>query len=420
MKTKILVLIGIAVCALLLTSPALASAGYSKIYGNANEDDVIDMRDTTYIKLVIFGKKPATDFADANYDGKISMLDVGQTKLIILDKEKQLTLVDQAYTDRTVTIYRPVERVVTLAPQPLRDVVILGAADKLVGIDSYTAIQGKKGFLFCVQAHPELLDLPTVGDYKEPNVEAILELKPDVVFVRSSYSGVADSVQEQTGIPAVCLMSVQNPDPAEFEKVYESLRLAGKMLGKEDRAEWLNSYVEDELDRIREITNEIPEEEKPKVYALISSGIKKTRIYGPVEWAGGNDVAKEYLLSHGLMSAQIDPEQVIIWNPDVIFGGFKGDFDERVAQLLETHPGLELTKAVKEGRVYSVFGPANSRDLIQLVAETYYMAKLLHPDKFQDLDVEKEANRMFKEVYGADDLYNKVQEARGVELYRWE
>jgi iron complex transport system substrate-binding protein len=73
MKTKILVFVGIAVCVMLLTSPVLASAGYSKIYGNANEDDVLDMRDVTYIKLVIFGKKPATTLADANYDGKISM-----------------------------------------------------------------------------------------------------------------------------------------------------------------------------------------------------------------------------------------------------------------------------------------------------------------------------------------------------------
>jgi iron complex transport system substrate-binding protein len=96
MKKKTLVLIGIAVCAILLTSPVLASSGHSKIYGNANEDDVLDMRDVTYIKLVIFGKKPATTFADANYDGKISMLDVGQTKLIILGKEKLLTLIDQA------------------------------------------------------------------------------------------------------------------------------------------------------------------------------------------------------------------------------------------------------------------------------------------------------------------------------------
>jgi iron complex transport system substrate-binding protein len=406
MKKKTLVLIGIAVCAILLASPALASAEYSKIYGNANEDDTIDMRDTTYIKLVIFGKKPATDFADANYDGKISMLDIGQTKLIILDKEKKLTLVDMA--DRVVTVPRPIERVVTAWLPAVRDVVILGAADKLVGIDSYTAKRGE--VLFCVQAHPELMDLPVVGSHSEPNVEAILELKPDVVFFYSAYPGVTDSIQEQTGIPVVCLRYVE---PSEFGRTYESLRLAAEILGKEDRAEWLISYVEDKLDPISKITNEIPEEEKPKVYALVWRGITNTMIYAPIEWAGGNNVAKEYLLSHGLESAQINPEQVIVWNPDVIFLN-------RPAELLEVHPGLEVTKAVKEGKVYTIFGPYICHDLIQLVAETYYMAKLLHPDKFQDLDVEKEANKMFKEVYGADDLYNKVQEARGLELYRWE
>jgi iron complex transport system substrate-binding protein len=416
MKKKTLVLVGIAVCAILLTSPVLASAGYSKIYGNANEDDTIDMRDTTYIKLVIFGKKPATTLADANYDGKISMLDVGQTKLIILDKEKQLTLVDHA--DRTVTIYKPVERVVTTSIPTMRCPVILDAADKVVGIDSGSAIAGKKGFLFCLQAHPELLDLPTIGSSNEPNVEAFLDLKPDVVF--SPSLTVADSIQEQTGIPVVYLP--YDPafalEPSGFDSsTYETLRLAGKVLGKEDRAEWLISYVEDKLDRITKITNEIPEEEKPKVYPLVSSGIKNARIYGPVEWAGGINVAKEYLLSLGLRYAQINPEQVIIWNPDVIFLGCTG---EHMAKFSETHPGLEVTKAVKEGKVYTVFGPYQSHNLIQMVAETYYMAKLLHPDKFQDLDVEKEANKMFKEVYGADDLYNKVQEARGLELYRWE
>ena len=409
MKTKILVLVGIAICAILLTSPALASAGYSKIYGNANEDDILDMRDVTYIKLVIFGKKPVTTFADANYDGKISMLDVGQTKLIILGKEKELTIVDMA--DRTVTVPRPVERVVTPWLPAVRDVVILGAVDKLVGIDSYTAKRGE--VLFCVQAHPELMDLPVVGSYKEPDVEVILELKPDVVFVYFSYPEVADYIQ-QTGIPAVCLSSVR---PNDFSKTYESLRLAGWILGKEDRAEWLISYVEDKLDRIRKITNEIPEEEKPKVYALVAYGIKDTMVYAPVEWAGGINVAKEYLLSHGLTYAYIDPEQVIVWNPDVIFLGCTGDY---VAQLFEIHPGIEVTKAVKEGRVYQIFGPWFCWDLIQMVVETYYMAKLLHPDKFQDLDVEKEANKMFKEVYGVDDLYNKVQEARGLELYRWD
>jgi iron complex transport system substrate-binding protein len=132
MKKRMIGIIGIVVCVMLLASPVLASAGYSKIYGNANEDDVLDMRDVTYIKLVIFGKKPATTFADANYDGKISMLDIGQTKLIILGKEKELTLVDQA--DRTVTVPMPIERVIDLDIEHARIMVALDVADKLVGI----------------------------------------------------------------------------------------------------------------------------------------------------------------------------------------------------------------------------------------------------------------------------------------------
>jgi iron complex transport system substrate-binding protein len=186
MKNEISVLIGIAACVLLLlTSPALASAGYSKIYGNANEDDKLDMRDVTYLKLVIFGKKPATTFADANYDGKISMLDIGQTKLIILGKEKLLTLVDQA--DRAVTVPRPIERIVLVGMlNSLRTLVQLDAADKIVATSTVTSsIYDEPGrskyFSPLHRAAPELGELPRI-DYRDPSLEFILTLKPDVIF----------------------------------------------------------------------------------------------------------------------------------------------------------------------------------------------------------------------------------------------
>jgi hypothetical protein len=54
MKTKIVALIGLALCTMLLVSPALASdAGTLEVYGNANEDDTIDMRDLTYVNSSI-------------------------------------------------------------------------------------------------------------------------------------------------------------------------------------------------------------------------------------------------------------------------------------------------------------------------------------------------------------------------------
>jgi iron complex transport system substrate-binding protein len=93
-------------------SPALASVTDTlEIYGNANEDDTIDMRDLTYVKLIFFGKKPETELADAKYDGKINPLDFIQIKLIIVGKEKELTLVDSA--DKIKTVEKPITRIVT-------------------------------------------------------------------------------------------------------------------------------------------------------------------------------------------------------------------------------------------------------------------------------------------------------------------
>jgi glycopeptide antibiotics resistance protein len=64
-------MIGIIISAMLLASmasPALANessatSAYTPrafVYGDANEDATVDMRDVTYIKLVLFKKKPET------------------------------------------------------------------------------------------------------------------------------------------------------------------------------------------------------------------------------------------------------------------------------------------------------------------------------------------------------------------------
>jgi hypothetical protein len=82
-KNNMLALLEIAIvlCSLFLVAlPATAIAAEQddyvlSIYGNANEDDTIDMRDLTYVKLIFFGKKPETELADAKYDGKINPLE---------------------------------------------------------------------------------------------------------------------------------------------------------------------------------------------------------------------------------------------------------------------------------------------------------------------------------------------------------
>ena len=86
-------LVGI-IMMLLLTLPASASDYTLKIFGNANEDDTINMQDVTYLELIILEYRDETELADAKYDGEIDILDVTQIELIILGKEKELTILD--------------------------------------------------------------------------------------------------------------------------------------------------------------------------------------------------------------------------------------------------------------------------------------------------------------------------------------
>jgi iron complex transport system substrate-binding protein len=97
------------------------------IYGNANEDDTIDMRDLTYVKLIFFGKKPETELADAKYDGEINPLDFIQIKLIIVGKEKELTVVDDR--GRIKVFKLPMKRIICIDDDEGEPIRVLGAED---------------------------------------------------------------------------------------------------------------------------------------------------------------------------------------------------------------------------------------------------------------------------------------------------
>ena len=412
MNKKNLVLIGIAVCTILLASPVLASAGYSKIYGNANEDDVLDMRDVTYLKLVIFGKKPATTFADANYDGKVSMLDIGQTKLIILGKEKKLTLVDQA--DRTVTILRPIERVVSCSIDDIRALIALGATDKLVGVSSYVARY--KSSIIAVQACPRVAELPGVGLYQDLNTELIVSLGPDVIFaygVGPGYIDIANTVQETTSIPVVCVKTSYN---SEFD--LEMYRLMSKIIGKEERAEELISYANEKISEITEVTAEISNSEKQKVYFFTAHRATDiTRAvprYAPIDIAGGIIVSEEC----GMNAIEVSREQIIVWNPDIIL--IHGIFPPHTFSIegIISDPDFQTINAVKNHSVNYTKGFNIGWDPATGLTECFYMAKLFHPDKFEDLNEEKEGNEILERFYEVDDFYTELLDKS--DRYRWE
>ena len=407
MKRKDFALMGIAVvlCSMLLvalpvisadqtTQKASASAGIVTtaseddfvlgIYGNANEDDTIDMRDVTYTKLVIFGKKPETELADAYYDDEVDVLDVVQIKLIILGRESELTIVQylgfpkEGITEEPVTINMPIEKIVTAFSHSAKTLCAFGAQDRIVGVSEYGKKKGElKTFLD---------DKPSVGTYNNPDMEKIMELKPDFVL-HYSYKSWPDIEEplNAAGIPVV-QMDFFHP-----EKYSGEIRNLGWILDKKERAEELINFEQQHLDLIEGRVKDLENEQKPRVYfetyrdyLAIGSGNSN---HDTLVAGGGINIFDDI---EGYM--EIDPEKVIVRNPQVILRaqGFPAGYEvtdtgpmEELRNAIMCRPGWDHVDAVENGKVYLI-----SQDTKSTHSSVYtsYIAKWLHPELFEDID----------------------------------
>ena len=353
------------------------------IYGNANEDDTIDMGDVVYTKLAIFGKKPKTELCDAKYDGRINVLDVIQTKLIILGKEKEITVVDDV--ERIVTVKKPIERIVcarTHLVETLRTLKV--QKSKIVGLVDYT-IEYTSYF-------PEFGDVECIGSWQNPDIEKILEINPDVILCPGG-TRQQDIVKqlEAVGMTVCCF----NTDPETYS---EEVTKLGYIFDKEKEAEEFLDFYEKFLNSIKEVVEKIPEEDKPKVYSELGH---KAYFIGhpyrdkyPLTMTGGRNIFAD-MPSAGL----VDPEAVAVRNPDIIIcmevddAGARAVGDtaklEKVREEIMGRPMLKNVAAVKNEKVYIITSPIWSYmgySGCRFFVGIGYLAKIFHPELFEDLD----------------------------------
>ncbi|HNM39309.1 MAG TPA: helical backbone metal receptor, partial [Giesbergeria sp.] len=115
---------------------------------------------------------------------------------------------------RTVQLARTPQRIVSLLPSLAETVCALDQCQRLVGVDRYTN-------------WPESVrKLPQVGGGLDPNIEAIVALRPDVVLMATSSRAAARL--ESLGIPAVAL------EPKTHADVQRVLGKVGQLLGVPD------------------------------------------------------------------------------------------------------------------------------------------------------------------------------------------
>jgi len=385
----------IALCAIscATSSTSLAFSYTLNIFGNANMDDAINESDIAYLEDVIAGRSPATEMADANLDGIVDGKDIEQVERLIDGTGEQLTL--KAYTIyeelMNVTIPMPVESIVVLNLACAESVRGINAQDMVVGVGS-SLVEGSNRDFF-----PEMVDLPTVGKWSEPDIEAIISLNPDIVIadLRTPDPEKLEDKLEGTGITVV-RMGFTYPDYSLSE-----IMALGYILDRKDDARELNSFAGKYSDLIEERVSSIAESERPRVYPIYytSADLWKTGSNGSIVdmlcgLAGGENIAHDLTGGTGGMYPTVDPEWVVGENPQIIFtwsspGGYSLANDTAMRELwtkIVQAPELSRVDAAKDERVHLMTTEITSRP--RWFVGLSYLAKWFYPEKFLDLDPE--------------------------------
>lgn len=226
---------------------------------------------------------------------------------------------------RSVQLVRAPERIVSLLPSLTETVCALQQCHRLVGVDRYSNWPA------------QVRQLPVVGGGLDPNVEAIVALKPDLVLM-SKAARVGERLQA-LGVPVVAL------EPRTEADVRRVLGSVGRLLGvpQEQGADRLWQSIAAGVDAA--------------AHAL-PAGVQGGRVYfevsrGPYA-AGPSSFIGELLTRLGMANVvpadlgpfpRLNPEFVLRAQPDVILMG------NHSMQLAQSYPGWNQLKAVREGRV---------------------------------------------------------------------
>lgn len=306
---------------------------------------------------------------------------------------------------RTVTVPANPKRIVCVSSGCLRLICYLGAQDRVVGVEAFE--DRKKAGRPYRYANPELVKLPVIGPggpqsiNKEPDLEALLKVRPDVIFITYMKREKADALQKKIGIPVVALTYGRF---ATFDPVvFESLRLAGKILGKRERAEQILNFVEDAKKDLARRVDSVKDAVKPRVYVGAvgykgAQGIVSTEpLYLPLDWVKGNNLAKTVSQREHVF---IDNEKLLSWDPDIIFidGMGLGVVEREYAKKRAFFDGL---KAFQDRKVFLLF-PFNwyVTNIGTAIVDAYAVGKVLYPDQFADVDIASKADEIYRFFVG--------------------
>jgi iron complex transport system substrate-binding protein len=335
--------------------------------------------------------------------------------------DSKVTVTD--ITGRQVEVKAPVEKVILGEGRQIYFVAALDGDDpfrRVVGWRDDFEKADLDGYKDYLAKYPQIAKLPTFGGSKEGtfDIEQAVALAPDVMIMNVEAKTATDDAKlteklAKVGIPVVFVDFRDKP----FENTEPSMRLMGKLFGKEARAEEFIAFRKEQIERVTErLAKANPA--KPVVMIERAAGYSDdccmsfgNENFGKmVEIAGGINLAGPII--PGTFGV-VNPEHIIAANPDhvVVTGsnwelyvpggawvgvGSGADREKARSKLaaLMKRPAYTGVKAVQNGEVHAIWHQFYNSPY-QFVA-IQQMAKWLHPELFGDLDPDQTMRSLYE------------------------
>ena len=278
------------------------------------------------------------------------------------------TLPDTDRSGNPIALPEEVNAVISMAPSITQTLLDLGVGDKLVAVDTYSAM------------YFGLEDLPTF-DMMEPDTEQMAVLDADLVFTSGmSASTGTDPFQPLRDI-GVCVADI--PSSESLDAMLEDTRFIAACVGEQETCEDLIAQAQAYIDALTAIGSGITE--KKRVLVEIASA-------PDIYTAGAGTFLQEMLTIIGAENTfgdqegylSVTEEAAVSLNPDVILT-MVDYVDDPVGEILG-RTGWENVTAVLNGAVYEVNTNAVSLPNLHVVDGMKQMAKLIYPEAYADIE----------------------------------
>lgn len=228
------------------------------VYGNANEDDVIDEDDVEYLKGVIDGDSPVTTLCDANLDGAVDWDDIEYVERIIASDEMDVFYIDNYNLNAKVSW--PVNTIAIGYCSGAYAIDMVGAADKVVLVDETIS-----NYWYVMNSH--YASSESYGTTESPNYEKMIAAGIDV-YVIGYFDSTADDLSPSrlnpAGIDVMFLSTADNSgvdEPNEY--IDRTLVMLGFLLqGDTDKTYEYLDWHDSVLGALEEVTSQLGDDEK--------------------------------------------------------------------------------------------------------------------------------------------------------------